>query len=50
MTIAGKYFSRRDGLRDYIEEGPLLPALDEFANELVEADSGVLEVRWSLRS
>ncbi len=37
MTIAGKYFSRRDGLRDYIEEGPLLPALDEFANELEHA-------------
>jgi site-specific recombinase XerD len=34
MTTAGRYFSRRDGLRDYIEEGPLLPALDEFASEL----------------
>src|SRR5690242_2658657 len=37
MTIAGRYFSHRDGLRDYIEEGPLLPALDEFANELETA-------------
>ena len=37
MTTAGRYFSRRDGLRDYIEEGPLLPALDEFANELESA-------------
>ena len=34
MTTAGRFFSRRDGLRDYIEEGPLLPALDEFANGL----------------
>ncbi|WP_242392145.1 tyrosine-type recombinase/integrase [Anaeromyxobacter oryzisoli] len=37
MTTAGRYFSRRDGMRDYIEEGPLLPALDEFANELDRA-------------
>lgn len=37
MTTSGRYFSRRDGLRDYIEEGPLLPALDEFANELDSA-------------
>jgi len=34
MTIAGRYFSRRHGLREYIEEGLLFPALEEFAGEL----------------
>lgn len=34
MTIAGRYFSRRNGLRDYIEDGQLFPAIEEFASEL----------------
>ncbi len=34
MTIAGRYFSRKKGLRDYIESGRLFPAIEEFASEL----------------
>lgn len=37
MTIAGRYFSRKKGLRDYIEGGRLFPAIEEFAGELDSA-------------
>lgn len=49
MTTAGRYFSRRGGLRDYIEEGALLPALDEFASELDSAGYSPLTTAGYLR-
>lgn len=34
MSTAGKYFSRRNGLRDFMEAGPYAPILEAWAQEL----------------
>ena len=49
MTIAGGYFSRKKGLRDYMESGGLFPAIEEFASGLDEAGYSPATVAGYLR-
>lgn len=49
MSQAGKYFSCRGGLRDYLEEGQLVPVLDEFVQDMERAGYSPATIRGYLR-
>lgn len=49
MTITGGYFSRKKGLRDYMESGGLFPAIEEFASGLDASGYSPVTVAGYLR-